>query len=197
MKKLTRLHVILIIVLVVIVVTTAFSFFSYRAAEAKKPELQDEITLAVMQLSAAQEENDLDALRQQLKELETIINNTEPLFPEQAPNDEVLALIVDSTHKFTLEHRKLKTEVSAGTETIKADKESEGNKYNKAEYDITVKGRLGRINSLIGAIEGADFATLTIEDIDIEFKEEPEDGRTTEWWEAEFTIVNLYQYHEE
>ncbi|MFC2022772.1 hypothetical protein ACFLTL_01235, partial [Chloroflexota bacterium] len=70
-----------------------------------------------------------------------------------------------------------------------------GNKYSKAEYEVKVKGEQGRIVSLIGRIEGTEFATLTVEDIEIKFIPENTTGDvvTKAYWEGEFTIVTLYQ----
>jgi hypothetical protein len=103
-------------------------------------------------------------------------------------------LIIDSVEKLNLVLLKLTPEDEAGTITIKSDKDSDGNQYSKAKYEVRVKGDLARINGLIGEIEGADFATLTIEDLGIEFKEEEVNERTIEYWEGEFTVVTIYEH---
>ena len=51
MKKLTRLHTILIILLIVVLAGSAYLSFNYREAEAKQPDIQDEINQAVMRLA--------------------------------------------------------------------------------------------------------------------------------------------------
>ncbi len=140
------------------------------------------------------------ASKQQLDELRSTLNvlgRGEPLFPEKPATVEIGDLIIDSVEKLNLVLLKLSPDDEAGTITIESAEDSEDNKYNKAEYEVRVKGDLGRINSLIGEIEAADFATLTIEDINIEYKEKVEEERTVEWWEGEFTVVTIYQYEED
>ena len=199
MKKLTRLHTILIILLIVVLAVTVYFSFGYRGVEAKQPDIRNEITQALMRLNLVKEENNPEPLKQQLDGLRATINimtRDEPLFPERPPTVEIGDLIIDSVEKLNLMLLKLSPDDQAGTVTIKSSPDSEGNKYNKAEYKVKVKGDLGRINSFIGEVEGADFATLTIEDMEIEFKEKEVDEAITKWWEAEFTVVTLYQYEE-
>ena len=200
MKKLTKLHAILILVLIAALAITAYLSFSYRGVEAKQPDVRDEITQALMRLKTVQEENDPGPLKLQFDELQStirILSQGEPLFPERPATVEIGDLIVDKVQKLNLSLLKLKPAAKAGTETIKSDADSEGNKYSKAEYEVKVKGDVGRINSFIGEIEGAGFATLTIEDMEIEFNEKEVDEAITKWWEAEFTVVTLYIYEEE
>jgi hypothetical protein len=200
MKKLTKLHMVLIIVLIIVLAGSVQFSFSYRRAEAKQPDIKDEIKLAQMRLGAAKEDMNPEPLKKQLEEKQSTIkmlSGDEPLFPERPPTVEIGDLIVDSVEKINLVLLKLKPNDEAGTVTIYSDEDSTGNKYNKAEYEVTVKGDLGRINSLIGAIEAADFATLTIEDLQIEYKESEEEEHITKWWEGTFTVVTLYQYKEE
>jgi len=89
---------------------------------------------------------------------------------------------------------RLKSDDNAGTVTIKVTGDSDGNKYSKAEYEVKVKGDLGRITSLIGEIEGTDIATVTIEDMEITYEEKEEGDRTITWWEGTFTAVTMYEY---
>jgi hypothetical protein len=183
MKKLTKLHAALIILLIAALAATAYFSFSYRGVEAKQPDIQNEINLALMRLKVVQEENDPTLLKIQLDELQSeinLMNRDEPLFPKRPPSVEIGDLIIDSVEKLQLSLLKLSPQDEAGTVTIKSDVDSEGNKYSKAEYEVKVKGGIGRINSLIGEIEAAGFATLTIENLEIEFKEEEEGERTIE-----------------
>ncbi|MFC2068591.1 hypothetical protein ACFLTP_06245 [Chloroflexota bacterium] len=200
MKKLTKLHYILIGILILVLVGSVYMSFQYRKAEGKLPEIQKEIELATMQLKVAQENNDLDTLKKQLGDLEIKISriNTSP-FPEKAPSVEIGDLIVDSIDKFNLELLKLLSNEKAGTETIKSNEEDSNSsisKYNKAEYDVSVRGYLGRINSLLAEIEGSTFVTLTIDDLDITLDDEDEDT-VVDIWTADFTIVTLYLYEED
>ena len=152
-----------------------------------------------MRLELAKEEINLEPLQQQLNKLQTelgILSRAEPLFPERPATVEIGDLIVDTVEKLSLTLLKLSPNSEAGTITIKSGEDSEGNNYNKAEYEVGVKGDLGRINSLIGEIERADFATLTIEDTQIEYKEKTVEEVTKKWWQGDFTIVTLYQYEE-
>ncbi len=200
MKKLTKLHLVLIILLIFALASSVYFSSSYRGAEAKQPDLRNEITVALMRLKIVQEENDPAPLKQQLDELRSTLNmlgRDEPLFPEKPATVEIGDLIIDAVEKLNLALLKLSPDDEAGTITIESSEDSEDNKYNKAEYQVRVKGDLGRINSLIGAIEAAGFATLTIEDIDIEYKEKVEEERTIKWWEGEFTVVTIYQYEED
>ncbi len=191
MKKLTKLHTILIIVLILVLAGGAYLFSSKGQAESKQPGIQDEITQAMMRLTVANEENDLDTLKQKLAKLQARLRETsEPLFPEDAPSVKIGDVIVDTVDKYDLALLTLVTNADAGTVTIKVDEDSDGNKYSKAEYEVKVRGTIGRINSFIGEIERAEFATLTIEDMEISRIEE----EAAELWEAEFTIVTLYQY---
>ncbi len=201
MKRLTKLHTVLIILVVVVLTGSVYFSFGYRGVEAKQPDIQDEISLALMRLNVAKEENNPEPLKQQLEELQSTINvlgQGEPLFPERPATVQIGDLIIDSVEKLHLTLLRLKPNDQAGTVTIKSDQDSEGNKYSKAEYDVRVEGDLGRINSFIGEIEAADFATLTIEDVQIEFhpEEKKEERIIPAWWEGEFTIVTLYQYEE-
>ena len=198
MKKLNRIHIILIVVLLAVVAASAYFTFNRQTAEAQQPEIQNKIVEAMGQLKVAQEENDLDALKEHLKELQHIIDRAEPLFPEGPPSVQISSLILDSTHKLNLKLLKLTPNADAGTVTMENGSdgdESEASKYSRAEYDVEVEGYLGRINSLIGEIEGADFVTLTIEDMEISELEDEE--TSVEQWESQFTIVTLYQYSED
>lgn len=206
MKKLSKVHIGLIISLVAVLAVGTYFVFSYRGAEAKQPDVRQEINMALMRLNVVRDQNNLEPLIKQLDELRSeirILSLGEPLFPEQPATVEIGDLIVDTIHKLdplgkgALTLLKLNSDDKAGTVTIKSDEDSEGSKYNKAEYEVKVQGDVGRINSLIGEIEGAGFATLTIEDIEIEFKEKTVEDVTTSWWEGEFTVVTLYQYEEE
>ncbi len=200
MKKLTRVHTILIILLIVVLAGSAYLSFNYREAEAKQPDIQDEINQAVMRLAIEKENNNPEPLKQQLDELQSVldvISESEPLFPKKPATVEIGDLIVDSVEKLNLLLLKLSPDDEAGTVTIESDNDSEDHKYSQAEYEVKVKGDVGRINSFIGEIEGADFATLRIEDMQIELVEEEEDKVVFSWWECEFTIVTLYQYEEE
>ena len=188
-----KLQMILVAVLVIVASGASFFSFSYRQAEAKQPELKDQINVAIMQLSVAKQENNLDPLKEQLSKLQAEMKLYEkPLFLKKAPSVEVGDLVVDTADKFSLQLLKLIPNATAGTKTIKSSQDSEGNKYSVAEYDVKVQGRLGRINSLVNAIEAAEFATLTIEDMDISLLEG--EGVAPDMWQGEFTIVNLYQY---
>ena len=199
MKRLTKLHTILIILLIAVLATTAYFSNSYRTVEAKQPDIQDEIALALMRLTVAKEENDPTPLKQQLDELQSeldILNRAEPLFPMLPATVEIGDLVVDTVQKLNLLLLKLSPDDEAGTVTITCSADANGNKYSKAEYEVRVKGDLGRINSVIGEIEGAGFATLTIDDMEIEYKEKVQNETVVKWWEGEFTIVTLYQYQE-
>lgn len=205
MKKLTKLHAILILLFIGVLAVTVYFSFSYRGAEAKQPDTLDEIKLAQMRLTAAKEEKNPEPLKQELDKLQSelqsklkILSQGAPLFPEQPATVDIGDLIIDTIEKLDLTLLKLKPNDRAGTITIKTDADSEGNKYNKAEYEVRVKGDLGRITSFIGEIEAADFATLILEDIEIEFypEEEKEERTIPAWWEAQFTVVTLYQYEE-
>jgi Tfp pilus assembly protein PilO len=200
MKKLTRLHAILIIVLLVVLVAAVYFSFSYRDAQAKQPDIKSEIVQALAQLEVIKEENDPEPWEKQLNELQSVLDSLQrerPLFPERPATVEIGDLIVDTVERLNLTLLRLKSDDEAGTVTIKKPGETEGNKYSKAEYEVRVKGDLGRINSLIGEIEGADFATVTIEDIEITFEEKEEDDRIINWWEGTFTAVTVYQYTKE
>lgn len=208
MNKLTKIHFILMAVLVAVLAAGVFFTFSYRKAEAQQPDIQDEITLALIRLETAKQENDPTDLQAQLAELQKTLNSItrdEPLFPEKPPMVEIGGLLIDTIDKLdprgtgSLELSKLKPDDDAGTVTIKSTEDAEGTKYNKAEFDITVEGDLGRIVSFIGEIEGAEFATLVVEDLEIEFQEEEEeeDYIIPAYWTADFTIVTLYQYQED
>ncbi len=201
MKKLTKLHMALIVLLIIVVAGSVQFSTSYRQAEAKQPDIQDEINLAMMRLNTAKEEMNPEPLKQQLDELQstiTMLSGNEPLFPERPATVQIGDLVVDSAERLNLVLIKLKPNDKAGTITIKEDKDSQGNKYSKATYELTVKGDLGRINSLIGEIEAANFATLTVEDIEIDFHpaEEKDDRTIPAWWEGQFTVITLYQYEE-
>ncbi len=200
MKKLTKLHTILAVLLIAVLAISAYFSFSYRGAEAKQPDIMDEINQALMRLAVAKEENNPEPLKQQLRELQSKLNmlsEGKPLFPEKPATVEVGDLIVEAAKKLELTLLRLSPNDKVGTVTIKSGESDTGNKYSKAEYAVKVKGDLGRINSLIGQIESADFATLTVEDIDVSFKQKKEEDHTFEWWEGEFTVVTLYQYEEE
>jgi hypothetical protein len=210
MKKLSKLHIGLIVALVAVLAVGVYFMFSYRGAEAKQPDIQQEIDMAQQRLDILRNSDDEDEpLKEQLDELKDqirILSMGEPLFPELPATVEIGDLVVDTIHNLdptqsgALVLLKLNSDDKAGTVIIKSstDPEDQGNKYNKAEYEVKVQGDLGRINSLIGEIEGADFATLVIEDMVIEYEEEEMDmGFIKSWWEAEFTIVTLYQYEEE
>ncbi len=199
MKKLTPIHIVLIALLVVVVAVTVYFSSNYRSAEAKQPEIQDQIVLATKKLALAKEQNNAEPLKQQLANLEAtlqVLVRKDPLVPVKPASVKIGDLVVDSAHKLGLTLLKLSPNDTAGTVTIKATKDSKGTKYNKAEYSVRVKGDLGRINSLIGDIEGADFATLTIEDTTLTWKESTVQDVTVQYWEAEFTVVTLYQYKE-
>lgn len=205
MRKLTKLHVLLIVLLVGVLATTIYFMNSYQQVEAKQPDIQDEIVKALARLEDAKKVEppiDLTPYQKQLEELQTTIDQMKlaqeehPLFPVRPPTVEIGNLIVDSVQNLYLTLVKLSPNDKAGTVTIKsdADPKSKGNKYNKAEYEVKVKGDVGRVISLIGKIEGANFATLTIEDIKMGYHEKTVEEITEQWWEAEFTLVTLYQY---
>ncbi len=200
MNKLTKIHVVLIPLLILVLAGSAYFSFSYRGVEAKQPDMSNEVNMAMMRLTVAIEETNPEPLKQQLNELQSEIdrlNQRELLFPEKPATVSIGDLIVDSAQRLNLVLLKLSPEDRAGTVTIKSGPDATGKRYNIAEYEVRVKGDLGRINSLIGEIEFADFATLTIDDMEIEWHEKEEDERTIKWWEGEFTVVTLYQYQEE
>ncbi|MFC1893592.1 hypothetical protein ACFLYR_06140 [Chloroflexota bacterium] len=200
MKKLTKLHTILVALLVAVLAISAYFSFSCRGAEAKQPDIRDEINQAVMRLAVVQEENNPEPLKQQLSELNAtfiVLSKGKILFPKTPATVEIGNLIVESTKKLELTLLKISPNDQAGSVTIESAGSETGNKYNKAEYKIKVKGDLGRISSLVGQIEGAEFATLTVEDIDVSFKQKKEEDHTFEWWDGEFTVVTLYQYVED
>ena len=200
MKKLTKLHIILIVLLVAVIAGSVYFVSSYQKAQAKQPDIRDEINMALNKLELEKENNDPSEFKQQLDELQSKINKLgrdEPLFPKKPPTVEIGDLVVDTVQRLNLCLLKISPDDEAGTVTIESggEEDSQGNKYNKAEFEIKVKGDLGRINSLIGEIENTDVATVTIEDLEIEYtKEEVEEDRyIPAYWQAEFTIVTLYQ----
>ena len=138
MKKLNKIHFILIAVLVAVLAVAVFFSFSYQGAEAKQPDIKSEIVQAQMNLVMAQEENDPTELKAQFDELNrtlTLLTRDEPLFPEKPHTVEIGDLIVDSLHKLELTLLKLKSNEEAGTDTIENDDEEvEDNKYNKADF---------------------------------------------------------------
>lgn len=207
MKKLSKLHIGLMISLIAVLAAGVYFVFSYQTAVAKQPDIRQEINMALMRLEKAKEENNVDLLEEQLGELQDEINMLsmdDPLFPVQPATVEIGDLIVDTIHRLaphgSLVLLKLNSNDNAGTVTIDSGSEEvEDNKYSEAEYEVKVQGDLGRINSLIGEIEGADFATLYIEEMEIEYhpEEEQEEDILPAYWEAEFKVITLYQYQEE
>lgn len=207
MKKLSKLHIGLMISLIAVLAAGVYFVFSYQTAVAKQPDVRQEINMALMRLEKAKEENNVDLLEEQLGELQDEINMLsmdDPLFPVQPATVEIGDLIVDTIHRLaphgSLVLLKLNSNDNAGTVTIDSGSEEvEDNKYSEAEYEVKVQGDLGRINSLIGEIEGADFATLYIEEMEIEYhpEEEQEEDILPAYWEAEFKVITLYQYQEE
>jgi hypothetical protein len=207
MKKLSKLHIGLMISLIAVLAAGVYFLFSYQTAVAKQPDVRQEINMALMRLEKAKEENNVDLLEEQLGELQDEINMLsmdDPLFPVQPATVEIGDLIVDTIHRLaphgSLVLLKLNSNDNAGTVTIDSGSEEvEDNKYSEAEYEVKVQGDLGRINSLIGEIEGADFATLYIEEMEIEYhpEEEQEEDILPAYWEAEFKVITLYQYQED
>jgi hypothetical protein len=208
MKKLSKIHIGLMISLVAVLAGGVYFLFSYQAAAAKQPDIQQEINMALMKLETIREDNQVETLIEQLDELRDeihMLSMGDPLFPEQPATVEIGDLIVDTIHRLApngnLVLLKLNSDDDAGTVTIDSDisDENEGNRYSKAEYEVKVQGDLGRINSLIGEIEGADFATLYIEEMEIDYHPEEEEGEhiLPAYWEAEFKVITLYQYEEE
>jgi hypothetical protein len=208
MKKLSKLHIVLMISLIAVLAAGVYFMFSYQTAAAKQPDIQQEINMALMKLETVREDNQVDTLIEQLDELQDEIKTLsmdDPLFPEQPATVEIGNLIVDTIHKLAphgnLVLLKLNSDDDAGTVTIDSgiSEKTEGNKYNTAEYEVKVQGDLGRINSLIGEIEGAEFATLYIEEMEIDYhpEEEQEERTLPAYWEAEFKVITLYQYEEE
>jgi hypothetical protein len=207
MKKLSKIHIGLMVALIAVLAAGVYFLFSYQSVAAKQPDIQQEISMALMRLETIREENQVEMLAEQLDELQDEIHTLsmgDPLFPEQPATVEIGDLIVDTIHKLAphgnLVLLKLNSDDDAGTVTIPSgNAEIEDNKYSAAEYEIKVKGDLGRINSLIGEIEGAECATLTIEDMEIDYHPEViEEERTLPaYWEADFTVVTLYQYEDD
>ena len=98
MKKLTKVHAVLIIVLIAVLAVSAYFSFNYRGAEAKQPDIMDEINLALMRLDVAKEENNPEPFKQQLDDLRFklgLLGEEEPLFPEKPPTVEIGDLIVE------------------------------------------------------------------------------------------------------
>lgn len=200
MKKMSRLHIVLIALLIVVVAVAFYFSSSYRGVAAKQPDLANQLDLAVKKLAIAKQETDPGPLKKQLDDLQATISQlsrNKPLFPEKPASVDIGNLIVDTVQKLNLTLLKLSPNDKAGTVTIKSTADAKGTKYSKAEYTVRVKGDLGRINSLIGEVEGANFATVTVEDVKIEFKTKEQENLVLEWWEGEFTAVTLYQYIEE
>ena len=202
MKKLTKIHMILIALFIAVLAVGVYFSLSYRKAEAKQPDIKDEISMALMRLETLKDENNPEALKEQLDELRAkikVLDRDEPLFPKLPATVDIGDLIVDSMERLQLDLLKLKSNDEAGVVTIDngSSEDAEGNKYSSAEYEVKVKGDVGKINSLIGEIEGAEFATLTIEDMSIDLKEKTEEELIIKWWESDFTVVTLYQYQEE
>ena len=205
MKKLKIVNIILLILVVATAAVSVYFMFGYQEAEAKQPDIVDEINVALMRLDVAKEENVSTEFEQELAAVQATRKNlvdrlaSEPLFPKQPASVEINDLIVDSVQKLLPEYYygllKLVSNPEAGTVTIKVSEDYGGTKYNKAEYEVRVKGDIPRINSLIGEIEACDFATLTIDDMNIsyEMEKDQETGRVTTWWIAEFTVITLYQ----
>jgi hypothetical protein len=207
MKKLSKLHIGLMISLMAVLAAGVYFLFSYRAVEAKQPDIRQEINMALMRLEKAKEDNNVDLLEEQLGELQNELNMLsmgDPLFPAQPATVEIGDLIVDTIHRLaphgSLVLLKLNSDDDAGTVTIDSGSEEiEDNRYSKAEYEVKVQGDLGRINSLIGEVEGADFATLYIEEMEIEYhpEEEEEEHALPAYWEAAFKVITLYQCQED
>lgn len=196
-KKLTMLHIVLILVFVISLGVGAYFLRSARQAEAKQPDMQNQIKLANLKLATAKEQNNVDVLKQKLTELQSIIDRSKPLFPAKPATVQIGKLIVDSADRLGLTLLELSPNPNAGTETIKRDPKLAGSKYNKAQFGVKVEGYLGPINSLIGDIEGAAFATLIVDEITItrleEEDEDEDEERLSELWDADFTIFTLYQ----
>jgi hypothetical protein len=208
MKRLPRLHIILATLLVAAVAGSAYLGFSYQQVEAKQPDLAQEIAAAQQRLEDARNVEKIDPApyQQRLADLQTEIEQRkaalaeQPLFPAAPPRVEISDLIVASAQDLELTLLGIKPTEPAGTTTIDSDQDpkTKGNKYYKAEYEVEVRGEMARIISLIGRVEGAGFATLTVEDIQLTFVPEKEDAEgeviTPSYWEGKFTVVTLYQY---
>lgn len=203
MKKMTKLHFILIAILVAVVAAGVFFTFSSNKAEAQQPDMMNEINMALMRLETAKQENDPTDLQEQLAESQKTLNlltRDEPLFPKEPLLVEIGSLIVDARHKLNLTLLKVKSDEDAGTITIEnPDEESEDNKYSRAEFEIEVKGDLGRIVSFIGEIEGSTVTTLVIEDLELEYypADEVDEEYIPAYWIGTFNIVTLYEYQED
>ena len=103
MKKLTKLHFILLALLVAVMAVAVFFSFSYRDAEAKQPDIEAEINQALMQLEIIKTENDPAPLQEELDKLRNelfVLTPDKPLFPEKPLTVEIGDLIVDTVNKF-------------------------------------------------------------------------------------------------
>jgi len=199
MKSVPKLHMLLAVVLVAAAVVSIFVGFGYSGAKAKLPGLQQDLADAQQRLTDAQnaaqntEQEDPTPYQQQLASLERQINQArlaQPLFPESPPRVKISDLIVDSAQEQQLVLVGMKSTEPAGTETIDSDQDpkTKGNKYNRAEYEVVVRGDMGRIFNLIGKVEMADFATLRVENVQVQaVPDKP-------YSEGTFTIVTLYEY---
>ncbi len=212
MKNLPKLHIILAALLVVVVAGSIYLGFSYKQVEAKQPDLQQDIAVAQQRLvdarqaAQAAEQGKIDPApyQQQLADLQAQIKQKEdalaaqPLFPVAPPRVAISDLIVAATQDLELTLVGITPTEPAGTQTIDSDDDpkTKGNKYSRAEYEIEVRGEMARIISLIGRVEGASFATLTVEDINLEYVPAVPQGEVTipAYWKGNFTIVTLYQY---
>ena len=114
MKKLTKLHFILIILLLVVLATTVYFSFSYRGAQAKQPDIKSEIVQALAQLEIIREENNPEPWEKKLAEVQSVLKGLQrerPLFPERPATVEIGDLIVDTVERLDLTLLRLKSEL--------------------------------------------------------------------------------------
>jgi hypothetical protein len=207
MKKLVIVPVVLAALLAVVLAVGVYFWFDFQQAKADQLDITGGIAEAQAKLEDVRNEEQEDPapylqrladLQAEIEALETHLAES-PQFPAAPPTIEIGDLVVAATTDLELGLLKLKSNEGAGTVTIDSDTDpkTKGNKYAKAEYEVEVKGELGRIIGMLGRMEGAGFATLILEDIQIKFvPEETEDGEVVNpsYWVGEFTIVTLYQY---
>ena len=181
-QKNTAITVLAVVAIILVVLIYMF-FTAGKSAAEDFDKVEDELTMAQVQLTQAQKQYDVTELKEQIEDLNSGISSAKAInkFPETIDRDQLELDLASEASRRGVTLVSLSSIVQPGTETIG------GNTYSKSEINIKVEGLLNNTSLFLTSMENGDFPTLKLKNVGLTKAEEGEKWTTT------FTLVVLSQ----
>jgi len=167
MRRITPFELFLILAIIAVLAGNIYLFFyEYRPSLQARAEAEQGLVVWTQRLTMYQSIYSLSTLQARLNSIVAQLPHEPPVFPERTPilDVDVADLVIQSAETAGVSLRSF--------EPLGVYSERLGTSvYQAASYHVEASGQLANLNDFLGEIEGGDFTTLRIMDIEITFSD--------------------------